>query len=170
MLVNHFKQTLDIWINALDDYQLARLCIKPSPTAWSLGQLYFHLIKNTEFYLEQVEICLSTDDHLSDQPSQEAVEMFERNEFPNEIIEGPDTDVDFPQPKSSEELRKPLAHLKEQIQSLAYGISNRRYSGKTKHPGLGYFNAYEWLQFAEMHLRHHLRQKKRIEDFLNTLH
>ena len=27
--------------------------------------------------------------------------------------------------------------------------------GKTKHPGLNYFTAKEWLQFAEMHLRHH---------------
>jgi hypothetical protein len=40
------------------------------------------------------------------------------------------------------------------------------FHGKTKHPGLGFFNANEWLQFAEMHLRHHLKQKERIEEFL----
>lgn len=27
--------------------------------------------------------------------------------------------------------------------------------------------SYEWLQFSEMHMRHHLRQKARIEEFLN---
>jgi hypothetical protein len=37
--------------------------------------------------------------------------------------------------------------------------------GKTKHPGSNYFTAKEWLQFAEIHLRHHLKQKKRIDDF-----
>ena len=39
-------------------------------------------------------------------------------------------------------------------------------TGKTRHPGLLYFNAVEWLQFAEMHLRHHFRQKKRIDEQL----
>lgn len=45
-------------------------------------------------------------------------------------------------------------------------ISKSPFKGKTKHPGLDYFSAIEWLQFAEMHLRHHLRQKKRIDHFL----
>ncbi|HEV9036934.1 MAG TPA: hypothetical protein VGQ51_09945 [Puia sp.] len=36
-------------------------------------------------------------------------------------------------------------------------------TGKTRHPGLHYFNSLEWLQFAEMHMRHHFRQKKRID-------
>ena len=45
-------------------------------------------------------------------------------------------------------------------------MTARKYKGKTKHPGLGYFSAEEWLQFAEMHFRHHLRQKKRIDEFL----
>ena len=40
------------------------------------------------------------------------------------------------------------------------------FNGKAKHPGLNYLNASEWLQFADMHMRHHLRQKKRIDDFL----
>jgi hypothetical protein len=29
-----------------------------------------------------------------------------------------------------------------------------------------FFNAPEWLQFAEMHMRHHFRQKMRIDDRL----
>jgi hypothetical protein len=40
--------------------------------------------------------------------------------------------------------------------------------GKTKYPGLNYFTAKEWLQFAGIHLRHHLKQKKRIDDFLKN--
>jgi hypothetical protein len=47
-------------------------------------------------------------------------------------------------------------------------ISKTLFKGKTKHPGLNYFTAKEWLQFAGMHLRHHLKQKKRIDDFLKN--
>jgi hypothetical protein len=39
-------------------------------------------------------------------------------------------------------------------------------TGKTRHPGLLYFSALEWLRFAEMHMRHHFRQKKRIDEAL----
>jgi hypothetical protein len=45
-------------------------------------------------------------------------------------------------------------------------ITQSPYKGKTKHPGLHYFNADEWLQFADMHFRHHVKQKKKIDDFL----
>ena len=34
---------------------------------------------------------------------------------------------------------------------------------KTRHPRLGYLNAQEWLRFIEIHLKHHLKQIKRIE-------
>ena len=34
---------------------------------------------------------------------------------------------------------------------------------KNKHPRLGYLNADQWLRFIEIHLKHHLKQLKRIE-------
>ena len=35
---------------------------------------------------------------------------------------------------------------------------------KVKHPRLGYLNAKQWLRFIEIHLNHHLKQLKRIEN------
>jgi len=35
---------------------------------------------------------------------------------------------------------------------------------KTPHPRLGYLNAKQWLRFIEIHLKHHLKQLKRIEN------
>lgn len=35
---------------------------------------------------------------------------------------------------------------------------------KTKHPRLGYLNAKQWLRFIEIHLNHHFKQLKRIEN------
>lgn len=163
---NYFDETLDSWINEISLKTFDQLCAKPSPTSWSLGQLGMHLIEATTYYLDQVNICLSTGDNALEDMSSEAKVMFDDNEFPHEVIEGPPSNADTPQPESKEELLRGLLKLKEEIGRIEKLISISLSKGKTKHPGLRYFNAKEWFQFAEMHFRHHLRQKKRIEAFL----
>ena len=168
MIIEALERTITGWIKGLDHYTLAELRNKPSPASWSLGQVYFHLIDNTWYYIEEAKICLSSDDHSHEQALPDGAAMLTNNEFPETIIEGPDTNTDIPQPNNIEDLKKALAQLKDEISSLAIVISNSHYKGKTKHPGLGYFSAHDWLQFADMHFRHHLRQKKRIDEFLRV--
>jgi len=92
--------------------------------------------------------------------------MFLNNYFPDEVLEGPPKSSHTLQPDNKEQLTNGLVNLKEELNNVGRLISTSLFNGKTKHPGLNYFNANEWLQFAEMHFRHHLRQKKRIDDFL----
>jgi hypothetical protein len=35
-----------------------------------------------------------------------------------------------------------------------------------KHPYFGYINAQEWYHHIVMHFAHHLRQKKRLDEFI----
>ena len=65
--------------------------------------------------------------------------------------------------------RARLLALKDEIKSLEEILLNHPKPGKSKHPGLGYFNAQEWFLFAEIHMRHHFRQKARIDEFLASL-
>jgi hypothetical protein len=51
--------------------------------------------------------------------------------------------------------------LKQDINDFAAALASNNFKGKIKHPGFDYFSASEWLQFAEMHMRHHLKQKER---------
>jgi len=167
MLREVLNQTITRWINDLDHYTLAELRQKPSPVSWSLGQVYFHLIDNTWYYLEEARICMNSDDYMHERPLPDGAAMLANNEFPDAIIEGPDTNVDIPQPGSKYQLKDSLLQIKKEISNLAIlDLHNR--GGKTKHPGLGYFSANDWLQFADMHFRHHLKQKKRIDDFLRA--
>jgi len=167
-LSKDFIHTIDIWIKALEQNDFVQLCAKPSPNSWSLGQVCIHLIDATNYYLEQLNICLSTNDHAMEEMSPHAKTMFHNNEFPDEVIEGPTTNAGTPQPESKEELMRCLIKLREEINTTEILISPSPFRGKTKHPWLNYFNALEWFQFAEMHFRHHLRQKKRIDEFLKT--
>ena len=169
MTIENFNRTLDIWINALESYESGQLTARPSPSSWSIGQVYMHLLDDTSFYIEQIQICVTSNDHANDQATAAGKIMLLNNAFPNEILEGAPSNAYMPQPESKGKLMNDLLNLKTAMNNAATLISESPVKGKTKHPGLDYFNAAEWLQFAEMHLRHHLRQKRRIDDFLERI-
>ena len=161
-----FINAIDIWIKDVDHLNFETLCEKPSPNSWSLGQVCVHLIDATNYFLEQALICSSNNENTNEKMKPNAKAMFHNNEFPNEHIEGPPTNNFTLQPKSKEEILSSFAQIKESIVQLEGQILESTYKGKTKHPGLDYFSACEWLQFAEMHFRHHFRQRDRIKAFL----
>lgn len=166
MFITAFNHTIDIWIQALEQYDFAQLCAKPAPNSWSIGQVYMHLIADTTYYIEQIKSCVATNDHATEEASPNAKTMFLNNDFPDEVIEGAPDNAYLPQPDSKAQLLRDLIHIKMEMNQLAAVMAETPFKGKTKHPGLNYFSANEWLQFADMHFRHHLRQKKRIDDFL----
>ena len=166
MLVQTFNQTIDLWISELRRYEFEQLCAKPSPEHWSLGQVYVHLIENTQFFLAQAKLCLTNNENESEEASPIAKDLFLNNEFPDILIERPPSNALTQQPVSKEQLLNDLITLKKEVIILGKQLLQSQSKGKTKHIGLNYFNAKEWLQFAEMHFRHHLRQKKRIDAFL----
>jgi len=166
MPIDNFNHTIDIWINELHRYNFTQLCTKPNPNSWSLGQVYMHVISQTSYYIEQIAVCVSTNDHWAEEASPGAKKMFLANAFPNELIEGPPSNADTPQPTSKEQLAIDLIALKSKMGVVVATMEKSIYHGKTRHPGLHYFSASDWLQFTDMHLRHHLRQKERVDAFL----
>lgn len=170
MLAKNFNHTIDFWIKELEEYNFDQLCAKPSPNNWSLGQVYVHLIENTMYFLEQAKLCLNSNENESEEASPVAKALFLNNEFPDLLIEGPPSNALTQQPKSKEQLSNDLLNLKDEAAIVGKQISESKFKGKRKHIGLNYFNAVEWFQFAEMHFRHHLRQKKRIDEFLKKRH
>ncbi len=115
---------------------------------------------------KQIEICISSNDHATEEASTDAKAMFFNNSLPNVDLEGSPDNAKIPQPANKDQLINGLLNLKSEMNELSILIPRTSYKGKTRHPGLNYFNANEWLQLAEMHFRHHLRQKKNIDNFL----
>jgi len=158
--------SITYWLTALEKYSFEQLCIKPAEENWSLGQLYTHLINDTRFYMEQARTAIANDDNADESASSFAATLFSNNSFPDKRIAGDPSNAAIPQPENKQQLSTGLLHIKQDMESLAAIIAAGNYTGKTKHPGMGYFTAAQWLQFADMHFRHHYRQKKRIDDFL----
>src|SRR5258708_1659600 len=159
-LLGQFNATIDKWIISLDDYTLEMLCRNPQIQSWSLGQVYNHIIDDTKYFIEQMRICLSTNANSEKEMHKDAKTMLVNNEFPDILMEGPSTNSNIRQPQRKDELLQSLVFIKGEVNNIFFAADHERSSGKTRHPGLLFFNALEWLQFAEMHMRHHFRQKK----------
>jgi hypothetical protein len=167
MLIDHFNITIDGWIDALDHYSFSELLFKPDPDNWSLGQVYMHLLNETQYYISQIEYCLSHEENAKEKMKDAGAVMFANNSFPDERIKGdPGITSKIGQPASKEQLIQGMLALKDEMNKNWTLIVRNENNGKTRHPGLGYFNAIEWFQFAEMHLRHHFRQKIKIDKLL----
>ena len=168
MNISNFDKTIDTWINSLENYNYQELSAKPGAKSWSMLQVIMHLIRENKFYEKQIEECLCRNENSGEEMKKEAKAMFENNEFPDQRIKGSDLSENMPVPADKAALKQELLELKNEMNLLWIKINNKAGSGKTCHPGLGYFNAKEWFRFAEMHLRHHQRQKVRIDEFLRA--
>jgi hypothetical protein len=162
-VLGQFNVTIDTWIGFLDDYTLPMLCRIPATGSWSLGRMYIHIIEDTSWFVEQVKATLLTSDNAGQDMNDIGKTIFRNNELPDRALANPNNIPDARQPKTKEELAQALIRIKEEVNQLcgAYDLSSAK--GKTLHPGFLYFSALEWLQFADMHMRHHFRQKKRID-------
>ncbi len=168
MLIDQFNSTIDNWIDALDQYSLDELLFRPNHESWSLGQVYMHLLNETQYYISQIRYCLEHHENINERMKDAGAVMLANNSFPNERIKGdPEVTSKIGQPQNKEQLLTGMLAVKEEMNSCWTAIARDESNSKTMHPGLGYFTAAEWLQFAEMHLRHHFRQKTGIDKLLN---
>lgn len=165
-LLQSFNQTTDQWLQSLDRYSMGELLRQPIPGGWSMGQLYVHIVTETEYYVSQMIEALHISANLDGVKTSEGEAMFHNNEFPDVALDSP-TNANMPQPISKEQLYAGLGRNKEQVNRTYANFRPESASGKTQHPGLGYFSSLDWLQFADMHMRHHLRQKARIDSALS---
>lgn len=165
--VENFNDTLDQWIAYLDDYSFEMLTRNPIPGSWSIGQVYVHLINDTAWHVGQMKLAMTTDYFANEEMHEDAKWMFANNQFPDAQLENP-SNVNMPQPKSKDEIRQKLLEIRTEVNQAIRSPALTISKGKTRHPGLQFFSAIDWLRFTEMHLRHHLRQKARIDHALRN--
>lgn len=166
-LLQRFNDAIDQWIAFLDHYSREQLLQSPAPGAWSLGQLYMHLIDDTAYHIEQMKAALLTTGNDDKEMHPDAKAIFAQDGFPDVLIAGPATYDSVPQPVDKSALLQGLEQVKLEVQQLLSATDIMQARGKTWHPGLHFFSAAEWLQFTTMHMQHHLRQKARIDRLIN---
>ena len=166
-LIRQINHTLDHWINELSSYSFEQLLLKPEPSTWALGQVYMHLIEETRWYNEQILDCLEKNENKTAEMTPVGIAIAAANDLGDIRIQGnPETSANMRQPASLERLRTDLQNLKAETNELWKMVIAADTFGKTRHPGFGFLDPYEWFQHIERHMRHHLKQKARIDQFL----
>jgi hypothetical protein len=163
--LQQFNETTDWWIACLDDYTLPMLIQKPGDGSWAIGQFYTHIISDTHFFIGQMKLALADTENHTKQMRGDAAEILGNNDFPDIRISNPAASQPQ-QPHDKNEIIIGLTAIKREMREICLVNNLDKSMGKSLHPGLLYFNAIEWLQLAEIHMRHHFRQKKRIDDAL----
>lgn len=165
-LIDDFNSTIDFWIYELEKYSFDQLCEKPKDDGWSIGQVYVHLISASKYHVSEMKAALTSNENSGGEMTAEGKEIFARNGFPDIRISNSIGNANTGMPESSKQINQELLAIKEDVNDLWRRYDFAQNKGKVKHPGLSYFSAAEWLKFTEMHMRHHMRQKKRIDSEL----
>jgi hypothetical protein len=162
-------EQIDIYEKSLSQYSEADFLRKPSEDAWSVGQVYMHLLDATRFFhAKQVETAMSSDAHAGEGKNFRFLmaKTFFGGFPPIQIKVPPTPEYTPPQPQSKAFVAENLEKLKAFTQDLSEKVAQSKSKGKTKHPAFGYLTAQEWFWMIPKHFKHHLRQKGRIDEFL----
>lgn len=167
--LTRFESVHHTWGSALRNYSLEQLLKKPSPTEWSLGQLYVHLIQSTlKFHLVHAGTCQASATNKGKRKNMKGIMTYHvLGSFPPIKITVPGSPEYTPlQPASKEQLVQDLARTLGAMKAFEGKVATGNAGGKVSHPAFAWLDAGEWYQMVEMHWRHHLRQKKGLDAYL----
>lgn len=170
-VLENFERTAQIWIGALGSYTIAQFTRKPDEESWSIGQVYTHLLNQANYFqLGMLEQCVVGEMEPTGEEMEERGKMiFSMGSFPPiQIKVPPSSAYTPPQPVSIEEVRASLSNLIIRMRITAPLIRQADPKRKARHPAFGMMNAEEWFTLIEMHFRHHLRQKERLDAWLGV--
>lgn len=153
---------IDIYRERLNRCSPEQLSYRSGNIAWSLGQMYDHVIEVSREYLVNAEACMNSGT-MQPQGKTEAGEiLFSLGGFPPVKIKLPD-ELDSPAMLRKEDLVDGLNEIRRLVIEWQGKVEAADPCAKVKHDGFGWLNAKEWLELVEMHFRHHLRQQSGLE-------
>jgi hypothetical protein len=167
-----FLELAKYYLKELDYYGKNQFRYKPSEAQWSLGQLYDHLINGTyAFHLKEIENCLDCKNGSEKGEKRfKGKLIFFLNGFPKIKIKGlPASEYSPSQPESPAKMKDEVYRFIKAMQKVSKDIDQAgNLTYKTEHPSLGMLNALEWYMIIEMHFRHHLKQKTKLDEVVRS--
>ncbi|NRD79918.1 DinB family protein [Bacillus sp. BRMEA1] len=167
-ILKQFEQVATYYIEELSKYSPNEFTRKPSEDEWSLGQMYNHLIR-TALYMQlgAIEKGLNGEAHEGGEKTEAGQHVYMAGTFPPIRIKVPPQAGYTPKnPIDKNEVKEGMLQLMEKMREVEPKLINIPENRKVEHPRFGYLNAVEWFQLIQMHFRHHLLQKERIDQFL----
>ncbi|MCY7408676.1 MAG: DinB family protein [Chitinophagales bacterium] len=163
-----FQTSIATYVASLENYTEESFVSKKDEETWSLGQLFNHLHNSARnFHFKMIEKCLSDNENEKELKTEEGVQLFLTNSFPDiEIKIAPSTQYTPPQPSLKAEVKEKLLRLEQDAKHFISKIEESNSTGKMKHFIFGFLSAPEWFQLIGLHYRHHLKQKLKLENLI----
>ncbi len=163
-LLEQIKTISDKWLIALDDFTDSQYSHDYFPGKWSAAQLYAHQIEVNETIIAHILMCIEGRGELIKGKSKLPIRLiFYFKRLPPIKITVPEGLSSNPSPIEKEDFKYRFNKNITKVFEMVSEINNSNPDMKTKHPRLEYINAYQWLQFMLIHLRHHYRQLEKIK-------
>ncbi|RYD59030.1 MAG: DinB family protein [Sphingobacteriales bacterium] len=170
ILANYNRHTQE-WLAALDQYDAQSFIRKPADDEWSIAQVYDHLAAVTDKCVANVLACINGKGETGHSGIGPAIFSMVGS-FPpvklkiKKIPAGMDK-VYNPQQIDNATARKQLEAALKQMRNVLPEVSMAKKDQRVAHWAGGWFNAKQWYHSAEMHMKHHFMQKKRIDKLLS---
>jgi hypothetical protein len=173
VILERIEEHTHHYLDELHPLSLEQLKLQPNENEWSLGQLYFHLVKTAlNMQIVNVEKCLSQSANAVESAGEKTdagEAVFKLGGFPPERIRVPASPQYTPeQPASKQQISDGMHAVLQRMKEIEPLIEDLSPRFTAMHPRLGALNAKEWFALIEMHYRHHLLQLERLKSFLNS--
>ena len=162
--MKHISELVDAYRAHLSTKTEENFQLTPPIGGWSYSEVYSHIFDSSLLSLMAIQNCLSGDGKQEGTSfGVKAVLFFgmfppgKKYNVPSKLM----TRVKKINLMAAEQF---MLDFELQLAKIYPHVSTANHKIKTKHPRLGYLNAKQWLRFIEIHLRHHLKQLKRIEN------
>ncbi len=155
------NQAVDVYRNKMMAYE-ETYQITPPIGGWSYSEVYSHILDSSLLSLMALRYCLS--DQAENQKTAFKVKvMLFLGFLPPGKFKVPKKLLERVKKINQEEALAFINQFEQELESTYRLVSKADQHLKIKHPRLGYLNAKQWLRFTEIHLKHHLKQLKRID-------
>jgi len=163
------EELIGYFIQELGNYPEEQFQYKNDEETWSLAQMFQHMYTASTFFMYSASNCLRQRKGSTEgEKTPVGVGLYQRNAFPDKEIKQPKEWIKgAPEAKTQEETKQQWQALLPKLKELAEAVAQDDGSYKNNHVFFGMLTATEWYQQIEMHNRHHLKQKKKLENLAN---
>ncbi|MES2274548.1 MAG: DinB family protein [Bacteroidota bacterium] len=157
--------TYRAWIDKVTD---ERFTETPPGEGWSYAEVYSHIMQATLGSTIAAERCTQNNCKPTTKKMNwlgKLVLFFGRFPPGARLKEPQKLAEKMPALKiSKEEARNLIIKCRQRLDTVITLMKDAENDGRIHHPRLGMLNAGQWLKFIRIHLLHHLKQLKRIEN------
>ena len=157
------KTTTDAYRKRLKEVQPAAFNLNPADGGWSYAEVYAHIFDLSLLSLEAIDSCMSGEAKQRNTPFITKVILYFGAFPPAMKFKVPKQFESRVKKISIAEANKLMDEFECKLQPYPEKLKGALPMQKTAHPRLGYLNAEQWFRFTEIHLKHHLKQLKRID-------